>query len=627
MAGTYIPLYRKYRPKCFAEVVGQESIVKTLSNAVSLGRVAHAYLFTGPRGTGKTSTARIFARSLNCADGPTLSPCGKCPSCLDISAGNSVDVIEIDAASNRKVEDARNLLEKVQFVPVAGKYKIYIIDEVHMLTTEAFNTLLKTLEEPPKNLIFILATTEAHKVLNTIISRCQRFDFRRVPQDLMIKRLREISDKENIKISDKALHLIAKKAFGGMRDAIGLLDQSSALSCEGREITEEDIFSLLGSLSEDILYDMADSLVRKDTAKLLELIDRVMQSCEPVNMVRELINYFRNLLIIKTCNNLETVKPLIDLTENILPNVKAQSEHFDVNEVVQIIERLSDYEKIVKNATQPHLWTEVALISICHRQDIVVIKELEERISRLEQGLPAGSAPVAPRLAASLPPPPVIKPVEKPVEKPAEKPIAEPVVELPPSSAITKEKVEETPTEKAVEPASQETQTNETPATTGENDTKDAWKKLFMIISDISAPSASLFSLFNPVEISAEKIVIACKTEKWVKKVKDEKKDLIEQAARQLFGTTPEILVRVALPDDDKLANTVEPAPPPKPVKQPDPPKPKPVAQIAIDTEERQEIEVEVVKELDDMNKPITPVNIPDQARMVIDIVGGKVIE
>lgn len=618
MAGTYIPLYRKYRPKCFAEVVGQESIVKTLSNAVSLGRVAHAYLFTGPRGTGKTSTARIFARSLNCADGPTLSPCDNCPSCLDISAGNSVDVIEIDAASNRKVEDARNLLEKVQFVPVAGKYKIYIIDEVHMLTTEAFNTLLKTLEEPPKNLIFILATTEAHKVLNTIISRCQRFDFRRVPQDLIIKRLREISDKENIKISDKALHLIAKKAFGGMRDAIGLLDQSSALSCEGREITEEDIFSLLGSLSEDILYDMADSLVRKDTAKLLELIDRVMQSCEPVNMVRELINYFRNLLIIKTCNNLETVKPLIDLTENILPNVKAQSEHFDVNEVVQIIERLSDYEKIIKNATQPHLWTEVALISICHRQDIVVIKELEERISRLEQGLPAGSAPVVPRPAASLPPPPV---------KELEKPVAASVVEPVSPSDVAKDKTEGKSAEKVVEPAPQAVQTNETPTTTGESDIKDAWKKLFMIISSISAPSSSLFSLFNPVEISAEKIVIASKVEKWVKKVKDEKKDLIEQAAKQLFGTTPEIVVRVALPDDDKPVDTVALAPPPRPVKQPELPKPKPVAQIAIDTEERQEIDVEVVKELDDISKPITPVNIPDQARMVIDTFGGKVIE
>ena len=192
MSSSYIPLYRKYRPQKFKDIVGQESIVNTLSNAIELNKVAHAYLLTGPRGTGKTSTARIFAKSLNCQKGPTLEPCGECPSCLDIVGSNAIDVIEIDAASNRKVEDARNLLEKVQFVPVAGKYKIYIIDEVHMLTTEAFNTLLKTLEEPPPNLVFILATTEAHKVLNTIISRCQRFDFRRIKQDLIVNKLKDI---------------------------------------------------------------------------------------------------------------------------------------------------------------------------------------------------------------------------------------------------------------------------------------------------------------------------------------------------------------------------------------------------------------------------------------------------
>jgi DNA polymerase-3 subunit gamma/tau len=629
VAGTYIPLYRKYRPSFFGEVIGQESIIRTLSNAVTLGRVAHAYLFTGSRGTGKTSTARIFAKSMNCSEGPTLTPCGKCPSCLDIAAGNSVDVIEIDAASNRKVEDARNLLEKVQFVPVAGKYKIYIIDEVHMLTTEAFNTLLKTLEEPPKNLIFILATTEAHKVLNTIISRCQRFDFRRVPQELIIKSLRAISDKENIKISDKALHLIAKKAYGGMRDAIGLLDQSGALSSADREISEEDIFSLLGSLSEDILFDMTDSLIKKDTSKLLELIDKVMQSCEPVNMVRELINYFRNLLIIKTCNNLELVKPLIDLTENILPNVKAQSEHFDVNEAVQIIERLSEYEKIIKNASHPHLWTEVALISICHRQDIVVIKDLEARLSRLEQGLSAGNVPVAP--------PPAIMPVSVPITTP----VVEPIKTVAPSIPKLEEAAPQVASEYVGDSVRNAHSTEELPAPTfvetpktepvseptGTVDVKDAWKKLFMIISSISAPSASLFSLFSPVEISAEKVVIASKVEKWVTKVRDEKKELIEQAAKQLFGVVPEVVIRVSTPEDEKIVNAPVPASSPVPVKKPDPPKPKPVAQIAIDTEARQEIDVEVVQELDDMNKRITPVNVSDQARMVIDIFGGKVIE
>ena len=216
MGESYIPLYRKYRPQTFADLIGQEALVKTLSNAIKLDKVAHAYLFTGPRGTGKTSSARIFAKSLNCVNGPTTEPCGKCPNCLDMMNGSSLDVIELDAASNNSVEDARNLLEKTQFVPISGNYKIYIIDEVHMLSTAAFNALLKTLEEPPKKLIFILATTEPHKVLETIISRCQRFDFRRIKSEDIFKRLKHISELEKINITDEAIRLIARKSFGGM---------------------------------------------------------------------------------------------------------------------------------------------------------------------------------------------------------------------------------------------------------------------------------------------------------------------------------------------------------------------------------------------------------------------------
>ena len=232
MNEKYIPLYRKYRPQTLEEVVGQAHIKKALTNAISMNKISHAYLFTGPRGTGKTSTARIFAKSLNCKEGPTIHPCGVCENCVDITNSVPMDVIEIDAASNRKVEDAQNILEKVMYAPVNSRYKIYIIDEVHMLSNTAFNALLKTLEEPPKNVIFILATTEVHKVLDTIKSRCQRFDFRRITTDDIVKHLRYISDKEGINITDDALFTIAKNSAGGMRDSIALLDQLSILDGE-----------------------------------------------------------------------------------------------------------------------------------------------------------------------------------------------------------------------------------------------------------------------------------------------------------------------------------------------------------------------------------------------------------
>ena len=255
MEQNYLPLFRKYRPQSFKDVVGQESLVKALSNAIELNRIANAYLFCGPRGTGKTSSARILAKSLNCEHGPTLTPCQECASCKDITNATGLDVIEIDAASNRGIQDARELISKVQYAPINGKYKIFIIDEVHMLSNDAFNALLKTFEEPPKNVIFILATTEPHKVLETIVSRCQRFDLRRITTEDIIKKLREISDIENIKITQEALFTIAKNVSGGLRDSLALLDQVSILGLKD-EITKEMIEDLLGKVNFDVLLNL-----------------------------------------------------------------------------------------------------------------------------------------------------------------------------------------------------------------------------------------------------------------------------------------------------------------------------------------------------------------------------------
>lgn len=614
MSESYTPLYRKYRPQTFADIVGQETVVKTLSNAIKFDKVAHAYLFTGSRGTGKTSTARILAKSLNCVEGPTVTPCGKCPSCIDIANSSSIDVIEIDAASNRNVEDARNLIDKVHFMPVAGKYKVYIIDEVHMLTPAAFNTLLKTLEEPPKNLVFILATTESHKVLTTIISRCQKFDFRRVNQDLISARLKEIAKKENIKINDKAVSMISRRCHGGMRDALGLLDQISVLSSTVEEIGESDIISLIGNMPEDTLMKIADSFVDKDTGSLLKMIDEVSLTNEPVQVIRELINYFRNLLFVKTARDIELVKDMVDLSENILPAVKAQSEKFEGNEVVQIIEKLSECERTMKNSSQQLLWLEVGLIGICHRHDINTIKGLEERISKLEEALSSGTAPVV--KPVSIP-----KPMEtaKPVAAPEPKP--EPVLAV----SATKPELQQEPVQEE-KPAA--------PVAMPVINLSDSWKALLEKFD--SVPARSFFqSLSTPIEISPEKIVITFKNETFVKQAKDSGKLApLEKAAEKLYGAMPRIIVRTPSSEDvaeQKKNESVEKAEKAQQISTALVEEveniPKRGSQVLIDEKPVSDAEKEITEELAEIEPEVVPVNLSEQAKLVLHMFNGKVID
>ena len=342
MNEKYIPLYRKYRPQKLEELVGLEHIKNALTNAINLNKISHAYLFTGPRGTGKTSTARIFAKSLNCKNGPTINPCGECESCLDIANAVPMDVIEIDAASNRKVEDAQNILEKILYAPVYGKYKIYIIDEVHMLSNTAFNSLLKTLEEPPENVIFILATTEVHKVLDTIKSRCQRFDFRRITTDDIVKHLRYISDKEQINITDEALFAIAKNSAGGMRDSIALLDQLSVLS---GEISVDDINKLLGRISFDTLKSLADAIITSNPQSALQLLENIYNSGnEPAQILTNFLDYLKNLLIAKNCSDDISIE-LTQLNEVQLKELKEQSKNIETHQIISITDKCSAYIK------------------------------------------------------------------------------------------------------------------------------------------------------------------------------------------------------------------------------------------------------------------------------------------
>ena len=614
MSETYIPLYRKYRPQKLEEVVGQEHIKQALSNAITLGKISHAYLFTGPRGTGKTSTARILAKSLNCIEGPTVNPCGKCASCVDITNTVPIDVIEIDAASNRKVEDAQNILEKIQYVPVNGKYKIYIIDEVHMLTNTAFNALLKTVEEPPKNVVFILATTESHKVLDTIKSRCQRFDFRRITTDDIAKHLRYISDKENIKISDGALYSIAKNSAGGMRDSIALLDQVSILG-ESKEITEEDINNLLGRISFDVLNEMAQYIIDSDSINAVKILEKVYNSGnEPVQILSNLMYYFKNLLIVKNCDSKTTVE-LTNLNEAQIKELEKQKEVVETHQIVFLIEKIADYIKEIKATVNQQMWLEVALIDLSNLTNNTKLIELQTRLQALESGAVAQTpqrrvaTPVQAAPKTVVPQPIQPQSISKPVENSQPKPESKPV------QNTVEEKAEEfTPMPKAkkLDPST---------------DIRSLWGEL---LSHIKSPSThALLKLANPVKIAPDEVVITFKQSIFVKQASEgQKKIAIMEAADEMFGQKNTVVnIRTPLDSDIDLGKIVPAKPKPQPTVAP--------KTLAEPKSEISEEEAETVKEVTEnkvqeeekkTEKQHSNTFESDQSKMIKELFDGKYI-
>ena len=384
---TYTALYRKWRPQIFEDVVGQKHITQTLKNQIKSERIGHAYLLCGTRGTGKTSTAKIFSRAINCIDIQKGNPCNVCDVCKGILNGSIMDVIEIDAASNNGVDNIREIREEVVYTPSKGKYKVYIIDEVHMLSVGAFNALLKTLEEPPKHVMFILATTEPHKIPATILSRCQRFDFKRITSEDIVGRLEEIAQKDKITIDEASLRLIAKVAQGSMRDALSVLDQCIAFSDSAIEY--KYISAILGIVDDALLFDISQAIADQDISSVMLLIERITIEGRDINQFMEdLTQYFRNLLMCKVVEKVETV---IDVTQETIDALKNHSHKLSQEKIIKCIHTIGEAQSAAKWATNPRMILEIALIKLCKNTLDVSAEALLERIVTLEQQIATGA--------------------------------------------------------------------------------------------------------------------------------------------------------------------------------------------------------------------------------------------
>lgn len=621
MSGNYVPLYRKYRPQTLDKLVGQEHIKKTLTSAIELGKIAHAFLFTGPRGTGKTSTARILAKSLNCKNGPTIHPCGECESCRDITNSVPIDVIEIDAASNRKVEDTQSILEKIQYVPVNGRYKIYIIDEVHMLTNHAFNALLKTLEEPPENVIFILATTEVHKVLDTIKSRCQRFDFRRITTEDIVKHLRYISDEEKINISDDALFTIAKNSAGGMRDSISLLDQLSLLGVS-KQVTSEDVNAVLGRISFDILHKLSDKIIASSPNEAIEILNDIYNSGnEPLQILTNLSEYFKNLLIVKNCRK-ELLSELTGLNEPQIEEISKQKDKLETQQIVFLLERITYYIKEVKLASNQHLWLEVGMIDLANMTENSTLLDLQNRVKALESGS-VSVIPQRPQIIQAAPQ----QVVQQQRPEPAQ-PVTRPAP-IPPVEHV------------AQKTAAQEPQQEFTPPPVNRkpdgNDITSLWEALLMNIK--SPATKALLHLATPVKIAPDEVIITFKNDKLVSQINDtNKKQMLTDAANIMFNTDVKVIIRLPMAGDSEITAsqkknlTINLPTPPKPVQETPKVAPQKIQESKMvenkpSSSVNNNIQPVVTEEGSDAQEKEIKRNETDQEKMILDLFDGKYIE
>ena len=401
---SYQAFYRVYRPQSFAEMSGQTHIKQTLQNALLYHKTTHAYLFSGPRGTGKTSAAKIFAKALNCENGPTKEPCNTCETCKSITEGSNTDVIEFDAASNSRVEEMREVIEKVRFAPSNARYKVYIIDEVHMLSTSAFNALLKTLEEPPAHVVFILATTEPHKIPLTIISRCQRFDFKRITSADIVLRMKDILTDAGIEYDEDVLKVIAQTAAGGMRDALSMLDQ--VVSFSGEKMTIEDALLVTGSIGQDVFFQLAEALIEKDVAKALSSVEQLVEDGkDPVRLTEDFITFYRDLLILLVAPNQTDLLEIATGDDTF----RELASKFPIDTLYKSISILTNTQQEMRFSNHAKIYLETAIIRLAQvpREATATsesnselenkVRALESQLQQLQQQISQGILPTGNR--------------------------------------------------------------------------------------------------------------------------------------------------------------------------------------------------------------------------------------
>ena len=440
----YTVLARKWRPQTFDQVVGQTTVTRTLKNALTSGRIGHAFLLSGPRGVGKTTTARVLAKALNCAkgDAPQPEPCGECASCREIAAGASLDVQEIDGATHNGVEQVRELRESARYNPARDRFKIWIIDEVHMLSTGAFNALLKTLEEPPPRVKFVFATTEYHKIPDTIVSRCQQYDFRLIPARELLVHLREVADGEQVQVSDETLGRIARAAEGSVRDALSLFDQ--VLSFSGQEVRDEDVSALLGLIDRELLLAISRAVAAGDSLALLEGVERLSDhGVDYRNFVRELLLHFREILLLKLAPPGSAL--LASLTPEERERVRPLAGEFSEEDLLRVVEVLTEADTELRLAQDPRVTVELALLKLVQLRRLMPFAELVDRVERMAGGAVPAPRPTAP--ASPAPPPaapraaiPAARPAPAPAAPaPAAPPAVSPAPTFEPSSTATPE--------------------------------------------------------------------------------------------------------------------------------------------------------------------------------------------
>lgn len=560
-------LYRRHRPRTFSQVVGQEHVVRTLRNAVEQGKVHHAYLFVGSRGTGKTSMAKILAACLNCENGPTTEPCGRCESCLSIASATSMDVIEMDAASHNSVDDIRDLRERVALAPVSGRHKVYILDEAHMLSPQAWNAFLKTLEEPPPNTIFVLATTEAGKVLPTVVDRCHRFDFTRPTVGQLAEVVSRVAREEGITIGDDAVAVLARHATGSFRDALGTLEQMVTYS--GTTITTEDVLAVLGIADADLLFGMMDAVASGDAAKTLRGCARLVNTGrDPVSFIRDLEAHARDLLVIQT---LGEVPPEMRITADRDQRLAAQAGRIGRAQVVRLLDLLADALRACRDGADARTFLELALVKAAAPEVDPSVKAMAARLERLERAVnadtpvsvaPAGSSAPEPASVAEAP---TAAPPAPPAPAPEPPPASAPVAPEEPAGRFQRDPAPASPAPSATAPAAAVAAVAEAdpqPQVEAEavavppapapvpavgmtlGDLLDVWPAVLDGVRERHALCAGLLSTARPVAMDADVLTVAFpQDQEFLRRKADDPamRACVSEALRAVTGMSPQI--------------------------------------------------------------------------------------